>query len=342
MKLTPQESVRLAERPIPHPAAYECYLKARHEIYRMTPDSYEQALRLVREGLAIVGENELLYWTMGHAYAEQCVFGLLPPDAAHSLISECVGKILTLNPHSAKGHALLGTMQYRAGKRVESARAFRRSLELEPNDPDVLGWLVTIYVRAGTSAVGRPLASRLIAIDPLTPFYHVLPAWFDWYDGHPPGELLAATHRFMEADPANHLACANRLCALFVTGHLHEEGPPIIDRLIREGPESGFGRWATVLKPALEDNQDAALRAVTPELLSWARSDDWGSYLLAGCYALLNMQEEVLGWLTNAIAMGMANYPFVAKNPYFMRVLRGQRAEEFLNRLRVAWETQAL
>jgi len=342
VKLTPQESVRLAERAIPNPVAYECYLKARHELYRMTPDSYEQALRLTREGLAIVGENELLYWTMGHAYASQSLWGLLSPDAAHSLIGECVGKILTLNPHSAKGHALLGMMQYRAGKHVESARAFRRSLELEPNNPDVLTWLISLYVRAGKSAPARPLVDRLIAIDPLTPMNHTWPTWFDMFDGNPPGELLAAGRKYMEADPANHYACWLTLWALFFTSRLHEEGGPILDRLIREGPESGIGRWATVLKAALEGNRDAALKAVTPELLSWARSDDVASHALAVCYALLGMQDEVLGWLANAIAMGSTNYLFVAKNPYLMQVMHGARAEEFLDRLRVVWETQAL
>ncbi len=342
VKLTPQEAVRLAERPIPNLAAYECYLKARHEIFRMSPESYEQALRLTREGLAIVGENELLYWTLGHVYAMQSVWGLLSPDAAHSLIGECIGKVLTLNPHSAKGHALLGMMQYRAGKRVESARAFRRSLELEPNDPDVLTWLISIYVRAGKSAPARPLVDRLIAIDPLTPMNHTWPAEFDLFDGHPPGEFLAAARRLMEADPANHYACFLTLWALFFVCRLHEEGGPILDRLIREGPESGFGRWATFLKAALEGSRDAALAAVTPGLLSWARSDDVGSLALAGCYAVLGMQEEVLAWLANAIAVGSTGYPWVAKNPYLMQVLRGPRAEEFLDRFRVLWETQEL
>ena len=342
VKLTPQESVDLGERPIRHPAAYECYLKARHEIYKMSSESGEQALRLAQEGLAIAGENELLYWTMGHAYAMQSTWGNLSHEAAQPLITECVGKILALNPQSAKGHALLGMMQYHAGKRVESARAFRRSLELEPNDPDTLMWLISIYVRAGRSAPGRPLANRLLAIDPLSPINHTWMAWFDLYDGHPPGELLAAARRLMEADPASHYACWMTLGGLFFTGRLHEEAPPVIDRLVREGPESGYGRWAAVLQAALAGNRNAALQAVTPALLSWVRSDDVASHALAVCYALLDMQEEVLGWLTNAITMGSTNYLLVAQNPYLMRVLRGPRAEEFLSRLRVLWETQEL
>jgi len=342
VKLTPQEAVRLAERPISSITAYECYLKARYEIWRMVPESYEQALRLAREGLAIVGENELLHWTIGHAYAMQSVWGLLSPDVAHPLIGECVGKILMLNPHSARGHALLGMMQYRAGRRADSARAFRRSLELEPNDPDVLTWLISIYLRAGISAPARPLVDRLVAIDPLTPINYTWSAWFDVLDGNPPDEVVAVGRRYMEADPANHYACFVTLLGLCVTGRLHEEAGPILERLIREAPESGFGRWAAVAKAAVAGNRDAALNAVTPELLSWARSDDVASLALSVCYALLGMQDEVLGWLANAMAMGSTNYPWVTKIPYLIRVLRGARAEEFLARLRAVWETQVL
>jgi len=340
--LTPQEADRLAERPIPNLAAYECFLKARAETYHMTPDSLERALRLTQEGLALVGENELLHFMLGHIYGEQSVWGLLSHDAANALIAECVGKILKLNPHSAKGRALLGMMQYFGNKRVECARSFRQVLELEPNDPDVLVWLISVYVRAGRFALARPLLDQLIAIDPLTPISHNFLAQVDWFEGGSADEFLAAGRRFMESDPANHYACSLMLHTLFLTGRLNEEAYPILNRLIGEAPESGFGRWATVLKWALGGEKEAAVKAVTPELLSWAQSDDLASYWLAGCYALLEMQDEVLHWLENMIAVGGTNYLWVAKNPYLMRVMRGAPAERLLDQLRAIWATQAL
>jgi eukaryotic-like serine/threonine-protein kinase len=342
LQLTAQESVRLMERPIPNLAAYECYLRARIETYRMTPDSLQRALRLTLEGLAIIGENELLYFMLGHVYAEQSVWGLLSHDAAHPLIAECVSKILRLNPHSAKGHALLGMMQYFAGKRIESSRAFQRAIELEPNDPDALLWLISIYVRAGKPNKAKPLIDRLIAIDPLTPINKTWASLCDFIEGGPPGEVVAAARKFMEEDPANHYACWFTLWSLSFADRLHEEAYPIIKRLIREAPESGFGRWATVLKWALDGDREAALKSVTPELLSWTQSDDMASLSLAFCYALLEMQEQALGCLSNVISAGSANYPFIAKNPCLMRIMHGARAEEFLDRLRTLWETQEI
>jgi TolB-like protein/predicted Zn-dependent protease len=342
LKLTSQEAVRLRERPIPNFLAYECYLKARHEIWRMLPESYEQALRLAGEGLAILGDNELLYWVMGQAYAMQGLFGVISREAALPRLAECIDKVLALNPDSAKGHALLGMLQYWAGKRAESAQAFRRSLEMEPNDPDVLGWLVSIYGRAGNATPARPLLDRLLAVDPLTPINHTWAGLFAALNENQPDKLLAAGRAHMEAEPASQYACWITLWGLLLTGRLEEEADPIVDRLIRAGPETGFGRYGAVVKLVLEGNRDAALKAVTPQLLSWARSDDIGSHALAVCYALLGLQDEVLRWLENAVAMGSTNYPIVALNPYIMRFMRGAPAEAFLSRLRVIWENQII
>jgi hypothetical protein len=59
LKLTPAESERLAERPIPSALAYEFYLKARQEILKWTEAGLENALRYLQNGLEIVGENAL-------------------------------------------------------------------------------------------------------------------------------------------------------------------------------------------------------------------------------------------------------------------------------------------
>jgi hypothetical protein len=112
--------------------------------------------------------------------------------------------------------------------------------------------------------------------------------------------------------------------------------------MILTGPETGFGRWAAMMKHAVAGRRALALGAVTPELLSWARGDDIGSHAMACGYALLGMLDEVLHWLENAIATGSTNYPHVANNPYMTRVLRGPRAEELLHRLHLMWQTQAL
>ena len=54
--LTDSESRQVAERPIADTVAYDCYLRARQEMYGWTQASAERAHRLVDEALAIVGD----------------------------------------------------------------------------------------------------------------------------------------------------------------------------------------------------------------------------------------------------------------------------------------------
>ena len=70
LRLTPDEERRLAERPIGNVHAYECYLRARHEAWRWRPDAIAHAIQLLRNGLAIVGDNARLYAALGHAFLQ--------------------------------------------------------------------------------------------------------------------------------------------------------------------------------------------------------------------------------------------------------------------------------
>jgi hypothetical protein len=55
----------VAERPIDNAAAYDCYLRAHHELMRFTPESLDRAQRVADSGLALIGENPLLLATRG-------------------------------------------------------------------------------------------------------------------------------------------------------------------------------------------------------------------------------------------------------------------------------------
>ncbi len=65
VKLTDTEARAVAERPIDNPAAYDCYLRAQHEMFQFTPASLDRAEKLADAGLALIGENPLLLATRG-------------------------------------------------------------------------------------------------------------------------------------------------------------------------------------------------------------------------------------------------------------------------------------
>ncbi len=72
LTLAPQENQALSQRPICNAQAYECYLKARQEIFRIDKKSMTYAFQLIQNALDLIGPNDLLYASLG--YANYCYF----------------------------------------------------------------------------------------------------------------------------------------------------------------------------------------------------------------------------------------------------------------------------
>jgi serine/threonine protein kinase len=67
LKLAPEEERKMAERPIGDLRAYECYLRAMHEIWHWRGETLTHALQYLQEALEMVGDNVLLYAGMAEA-----------------------------------------------------------------------------------------------------------------------------------------------------------------------------------------------------------------------------------------------------------------------------------
>src|SRR5262249_32191054 len=82
VRLSDAEEQQAANRPIQDTVAYDCYLRARQEIYRWTPGALDRASILVDQALGIVGENSLLLATKGQILWTK-VNAMIDPDVRH-------------------------------------------------------------------------------------------------------------------------------------------------------------------------------------------------------------------------------------------------------------------
>jgi tetratricopeptide (TPR) repeat protein len=179
--LNPDEDRCVAERPIEDVRAYECYQRARHEIWRYTPEGLERALDLLRRALRIVGDNALLYSTLGMAYWQHANIGIRPAERYLQQAEECVAKALLLSPGSAPGHRVRGLIWVSRGNIQEATRELKSALALDPDNSEVLFLYCMLLAWAGKESTIE--VARLLDIDPLTPQNQSIPALHHLFQG---------------------------------------------------------------------------------------------------------------------------------------------------------------
>jgi TolB-like protein len=70
LHLSVHEEKQLGEPSMTNVAAYECYLRARHDGWRWRQDSIERAVQLLREAVSMIGANIRLYAALGLAHLQ--------------------------------------------------------------------------------------------------------------------------------------------------------------------------------------------------------------------------------------------------------------------------------
>jgi len=139
MRLSPEEDRKLAARPIDNVEAFECYQRARHEIYQFTPEGLDRARELIEAAIALVGDNELLYASLGTLYWQYVNAAIKPDDGYIDRAEELARKVFSINPDSAPGHALMGMGRQNQGRLPEAVHSFKRALAVDPNNAYALG-----------------------------------------------------------------------------------------------------------------------------------------------------------------------------------------------------------
>lgn len=200
-RLSPEVAAAIDRRQTQNPAAYELYLKGRHEWRQFQPGSIAKALHFYELAVGEDPRYALAWAGMANALITSVVTveadreAILPsaldalqralefsPDLAetqHALASfhlfidrnlapaeVAARKAVALDPNSAMIHMSLGMILSTAGKHVEARAMLRRARELDPLFPLMFANSSNVALKAGDPAEAIEFASQAIAINP--------------------------------------------------------------------------------------------------------------------------------------------------------------------------------
>ena len=337
MRLSPQEDIKLAERPIDNVQAFECYNRARYEIYRFTEEGLDRALELIKTALDIVGDNELLYAAMGTVYWQYVNAAIKPDDGYIERAEDCVNLIFFLNPDSAAGHALFGMVRQNQGRPAEAIQSFKKALEIDPSNFYVPVEIARVYQCAGATDEARSRSLRALEVDPLSPIHRFNLGRGEVFSGKN-GDAQNELRRVLRSVPEFALARLYLVTSLIHSKRLDQAGD-----VLRAAPEEPlptiWGRLCLFLTLALEGKPEDVAACLGQDLLARARNVELWSLKVGECYAFIDEQDLAIDWLENAFQRGFLNYPYVSKHSSMLRNLDSDpRFQKLLGQIRTAWE----
>jgi eukaryotic-like serine/threonine-protein kinase len=336
LKLTPEEAERLIERPIPSAMAYEFYLKARQEIFKWTEAGLGNALKYLRSGLEIVGENALLYAGMAYVHFQYFNLGLKGEGDSRKQAEDYVRKAFALDPNCSIANFVQGNLiawhHYKEG-----IEYFERVLEKNPNDFDTLFFLSCLLGTLGRKRAVIPLEEKTIKIDPLNALAHVHSGFNRMWDGEYALALdrLGKLHRSFPEDVMTKWSYGLSLAYM---GRKEEAGS-IFDDVAREQPGSLFACLGLSFKCALEGKRPETLAMLESNLNLQNPWDFQTAYWKTECLALIGEKEKALDCLELDVNLGMSNYPLMSKLDPFLAGIRGEeRFQKLMERVKYEWE----
>jgi TolB-like protein len=337
LKLTMEERQGIIARPIDNPTVFELHIRARHEIWLSTEEGLDRALNLVKKGLEIIGENEILYADLGQIYILNVDMGIKREENLLTKAEECIQKVFTLNPRSSNGHYLRGMICRKKRDTPEAVREFKKSLTIDPNNTDSLTWVSWVYSHSGKATTARPLIGKLLEIDMLNPMNYFWAGLLEVMDGKFDAGLkeLKKGHHMIKENPIFQYWIAKGLAY----AQSYEEAFKLLDQIEVESPETVWATLGSFFKYALQKKKSEALETLSDEFKMIMKEDEMFPIWIAESYSLINEKNEAIDWIEYGVKSGFINYPFLMEYDLFLSNIRSEeRFKKIMERVKFEWD----
>lgn len=167
-------------------AAFEAYLLARQRASRRTKEGLDEAIRYLREAVALDAGFTLAWAEMSKVYLRRQFYFGAPGEEGLDLARASLEHALQLDEGLGEVQAVLGLVRHHENNLDEAAWAYNRALELNPSNVDVHLWKAVLLRDLGQWDEALVCYEDALKLDPLSvparisvAFHHQMFGQFD-------------------------------------------------------------------------------------------------------------------------------------------------------------------
>jgi len=336
IKLSSDEEMNIQKRKIDNAKAFEQYLMAIHEIWKITKESLSHAIQLLTSKLESIGKNEYLLIALGTAYFQYVNAGIDPDEKHLDKANELIEEALSLNPDLSKAYYLRSMIQETRGEIRKAFISSKRAVELDPNDSEAMAMLGFLYTLVGKPEEAKPYAKHAIEVDPLYPLAYVAEWWINLSEGR--FDIALETCIKMYCIDQDNLLSAWAYAHALVCNNKLKEAKKLLNSMTEKYSDQPWALLGKALRHAINKEKQEALKSITEKVEKTAEMDHVTAWWLADVLALIGEKDKAIHYLERATRDNI-NYPLFSKYDPLLENIRGdERFKKLMERVKHEWE----
>lgn len=307
--------------------AYHAYLLGKYYGGLRTKEDLERAIEYFHQAINLDSNYALAWTALSLTRQNQTDWGYYPVEAGYREARKAVLQALAINPDLAMAHAGLGGIKLSYEWDWPGAdSAYRRALELEPNNSRILANTADLLMTLGLSQECISLVRRAVELDPLNlGILHRL-GIYAYYAGFL-DEAVKVLEKTLEINPKA-LSCHEILGEILLQKKQPQEA------LIEMQQESSTlwrleGLALTYHALGQEAESDSALAQLISEYQSEA------AYEIAGIYAYRGETDQAFTWLERAYEQRDSGLTLMKVDPGISNLRGDPRYAAFLKKMKL-------
>ncbi|HSP62506.1 MAG TPA: protein kinase, partial [Pyrinomonadaceae bacterium] len=325
--------------------AYDAYLRAKVNIKSEDGDEIENAITLLKHGVAVDPKFAPGWAELARAYNIKS-FYFSAPEAEKKQLNEdaavAVEKALSLDPNLAEGHFARGVILWTHDNHFphEAAiQSYRRALELDPNLDEAHHQLGVVYFHIGLFDKAWAELEKAVNINASNTLARFRFGVINLYRGKYEDACSVFKGTPLKTNPS--LWAFQYATALFRLGR-NEEATQLLDDYLQKYPQDAGGVGTSVKAMMLakagkyRDAEAAIQRSI--EIGGGFGHFHHAAYNIASAYALMNRPELAIKWLQTAADDGFPCYPLFANDTNLESLRKDDRYIAFMAKLKQQWE----